>query len=169
MAQVITGKAIKEMLEEIYGKPENNNIDNNNNNANEKKGNDKMTKLTKKQALTIALDALKYAGNEIEVKGDWTIEDVQNKIGEMIAQLDKASTSPRKPSKSQEENAQLKQEIKNMLESMNINHGNAKSASEIAEKVGISTSKASALLRQMVESGQVQSEKGKKSNLYWIG
>lgn len=85
------------------------------------------------------------------------IEDVEliAKADELIAGLDKKNaTRSAKPSKTQIENEPIKVSILEFLAG-----GKVQTAPEIAVAVGVSTQKASALAKQLVESGKlVQSE-----------
>jgi hypothetical protein len=85
------------------------------------------------------------------------VEDVEliAKADELIAGLDKKNaTRSAKPSKTQIENEPIKASILEFLVG-----GKVQTAPEIAVAVGVSTQKASALAKQLVESGKlVQSE-----------
>jgi hypothetical protein len=85
------------------------------------------------------------------------VEDVEliEKADELIAGLDKKNASrSAKPSKTQIENEPIKASILEFLVG-----GKVQTAPEIAVAVGISTQKASALAKQLVEVGKVvQSE-----------
>jgi hypothetical protein len=85
------------------------------------------------------------------------VEDVEliAKADELIAGLDKKNaTRSAKPSKTQIENEPIKASILDFLVG-----GKVQTAPEIAVAVGVSTQKASALAKQLVESGKlVQSE-----------
>jgi hypothetical protein len=85
------------------------------------------------------------------------VEDVEliEKADELIAGLDKKNaTRSAKPSKTQIENEPIKASILEFLVG-----GKVQTAPEIAVAVGVSTQKASALAKQLVESGKlVQSE-----------
>jgi hypothetical protein len=85
------------------------------------------------------------------------VEDAEliAKADELIAGLDKKNaTRSAKPSKTQIENEPIKASILEFLVG-----GKVQTAPEIAVAVGISTQKASALAKQLVESGKlVQSE-----------
>ena len=73
----------------------------------------------------------------------------------MIAQLDKKSS---KPTKAQIENIGIKNDILTV-----IADGHARTARTIAEEVGTSTAKASALLRQLVGDGKAEKIPGEKT------
>lgn len=85
------------------------------------------------------------------------VEDAEliAKADELIAGLDKKNaTRSAKPSKTQIENESIKVSILEFLVG-----GKVQTAPEIAVAVGISTQKASALAKQLVESGKlIQSE-----------
>ena len=73
----------------------------------------------------------------------------------MIAQLDKKSS---KPTKAQLENLGIKNDILTI-----IADGHARTAKAIADEVGVSTAKASALLRAIVLDGKGEKIPGAKS------
>lgn len=84
-----------------------------------------------------------------------TDSEIVEKAQELIAGLDKKNaTRSAKPSKKQIENEAIKAEILEYLAG-----GKVQTAPEIGVGVGISTQRASALAKQLVESGKVvQSE-----------
>lgn len=92
-------------------------------------------------------------------------EEITEHAKAMIASLDKrnaARTSkPSKPSKTQLENAPIKEAILGVIAEMNAEV----SASELHERLNISVQKASSLCRQLVEEGKLskgeRKEKGK--------
>lgn len=73
----------------------------------------------------------------------------------MIDQLDKKSS---KPTKAQLENEDIKAEMLNILED-----GKARTAKVLADEVGYSTAKVSALLRALVLDGKVEKIPGAKT------
>ena len=86
------------------------------------------------------------------INGDITEEAIA-KVKEEIEKLDARNAKRRETvSKKALENAPIVEAIKSVLSDT------PQTASEIAEKVEISTQKASALLRQMVEDGKITSE-----------
>lgn len=76
---------------------------------------------------------------------------VMDKLESLKAQLEKRNSRERKPSKTQIANASLKEDILAF-----INGGGAVRAMDIAGKFEISGQKASALLKQLVDSGLVE-------------
>jgi len=96
-----------------------------------------MTKMTYAMALEIAINAV--ADNA----------EVAEKLTALRAQIEKKNSAERKPTKAQVANDALKGEILTALtERM--------TATEVAEKFGISNQKASALLTAMVKGGIVE-------------
>lgn len=96
-----------------------------------------MTKMTYAQAIDFAING--------------TInEEVVEKLEALKVQLSKRSTSKKGMTKTQKENEVLKGQ---MVEFLATN--GAKRATEVGSAFGISGQKASALLKQLVEAGQV--------------
>lgn len=108
-----------------------------------------MTKMTKKVALGIAIEAIGTANDE-------AVEVLQN----MIAQLEKRASAPKKPTKVQIANEGVKAEILTFLSAQEAPMG----AKAIADAMGIEKwQKVSALLKQLKDDGAVvrTEEKGK--------
>jgi len=86
--------------------------------------------------------------NAIEnaINGNMT-EEVVEKLKALKAQLEKRNSGERKPTKAQVANEGVKAEILAQLTS------EGKQCKDIAEAIGISGQKCSALLKQMVEGG----------------
>ena len=89
-------------------------------------------------------------------------EEITEHAKAMIASLDKRNAArTSKPSKTQLENAPIKEAILNVIAEMNAEV----SASELHERLNISVQKASSLCRQLVEEGRLskgeRKEKGK--------
>lgn len=89
-------------------------------------------------------------------------EEITEHAKAMIASLDKRNAArTSKPSKTQLENAPIKEEILGVIAEMNAEV----SASELHERLNISVQKASSLCRQLVEEGKLskgeRKEKGK--------
>ena len=89
-------------------------------------------------------------------------EEITEHAKAMIASLDKRNAArTSKPSKTQLENAPIKQAILDVIAEMNAEV----SASELHERLNISVQKASSLCRQLVEEGKLskgeRKEKGK--------
>ena len=96
-----------------------------------------MTKMTYVNAL------------EMAINGNITAE-VTEKLTALKAQLEKRASGERKPTKAQRENEGVKTEILAVL----THEG--KQCKDIAEVVGISGQKCSALLKQLVDAGKVE-------------
>jgi len=93
-----------------------------------------MTKMTYVNAL------------EMAINGNITAE-VTEKLTALKAQLEKRASGERKPTKAQKENEGVKAQILEVL----THEG--KQCKDIAEAVGISGQKCSALLKQLVDGG----------------
>ena len=96
-----------------------------------------MASLTYIQALDVAITNLNA-----------DFPEVADKLCALKASLAKRSSGERKPTKTQKENVGVKANINDFLQA---NFGEQFTATEIANEVGITTQKASALLKQMVE------------------
>lgn len=95
-----------------------------------------MTKMTYAVALDVAINAV-------------TDGEAKEKLIALKAQIEKKNSSERKPTKTQVANDAMKVEILDFLIE-------AHTASEVAEKFGISNQKASALLTSMVKVGTIE-------------
>lgn len=116
-----------------------------------------MKKLTKKVALSVALDALNLVADQMTPNADWTFDEVKAKLTEMMAGLDKKSTGA-KPTKTQQENEVLKEQMLDLLAS-----GEPMKATEVAKALDLSSGqKASSLLNALEKAGQVVKVKGEK-------
>lgn len=116
-----------------------------------------MNKLTKKVALKVALDALNLVANQMIPAADWTFDEVKDKLNEMVAQLDKKTTSA-KQTKNQQENEETKEQILDLL-----GNGKPMRATDVAQELGLSSGqKATALLGALVKEGLVVKAKGEK-------
>lgn len=116
-----------------------------------------MKKLTKKVALSVALDALTLVADQMTPKADWTFDEVKAKLSEMMTSLDKKSTNA-KPTKAQQENAEIKEQMLDLLAS-----GEPMKATEVAKALDLSSGqKASALLNALEKAGEVVKVKGEK-------
>jgi hypothetical protein len=116
-----------------------------------------MKKLTKKVALSVALDALTLVADQMTPNADWTFDEVKEKLSEMMAGLDKKSTNA-KPTKAQEENAGVKEQMLDLLAS-----GEPMRATDVAKELGLSSGqKASSLLNALAKAGEVVKVKGEK-------
>lgn len=116
-----------------------------------------MTKLTKKAALKVALDALNLVADQMTPAADWTFDEVKDKLNEMIAQLDKKTTST-KQTKTQQENEEAKEQILDLL-----GKGDPMRATDVAQELGLSSGqKAASLLNALVKEGLAVKVKGEK-------
>jgi hypothetical protein len=116
-----------------------------------------MKKLTKKVALSVALDALTLVADQMTPNADWTFDEVKAKLTEMMVALDKKSTST-KPTKAQQENAEIKEKMLDLLAS-----GEPMRATDVAKELGLSSGqKASVLLNALVKDGEAVKVKGEK-------
>ena len=116
-----------------------------------------MTKLTKKVALKVALDALNLVADQMTPAADWTFDEVKDKLNEMVAQMDKKTTSA-KQTKNQQENEEIKEQILDLL-----GKGEPMRATDVAQELGLSSGqKAAALLHALVKEGLVTKVKGEK-------
>lgn len=108
-----------------------------------------MEKMTNKIALTVAIAELTKLGNHAEVVG---------KLEKMLLQVEKksnAGSTTGKQTKTQKENVVIKETILTIVtEPMQ--------AKDVAEVLGVSIQKASALLNQMVKSGELEKTIEKK-------
>ena len=122
------------------------------------KGIDSMTKLTKKAALKVALDALNLVADQMTPSADWTFDEAKDKLNEMVAQLDKKTTSS-KQTKAQQENEAVKEQMLDLL-----GRGDPMRATDVAQELGLSSGqKAAALLNALVKEGLAVKVKGEKS------
>ena len=78
-------------------------------------------------------------------------EEVLERLEALKAQLAKRNSGSRKPSKTQRENASLKEDI-----FAYVSENGAKRASEVGAYFNISGQKASALLKQLVDGGSLE-------------
>lgn len=116
-----------------------------------------MTKLTKKAALKVALDALNLVADQMTPSADWTFDEVKDKLNEMVAQLDKKTTSS-KQTKAQQENEAVKEQMLDLL-----GKGDPMRATDVAQELGLSSGqKAAALLNALVKEGLAVKVKGEK-------
>ena len=106
-----------------------------------------MTKVTKKVALQFAIDAI----NDY-CEDDAVTAEVVGVLGNMIAQLDKRASAPKKPTKKQVANEGVKAEIVTFLSGAK----EPMTVKAIAEGMGIEAwQKVSALLTQLKNDGTV--------------
>lgn len=116
-----------------------------------------MKKLTKKVALSVALDALNLVADQMTPAADWTFDEVKAKLSEMMASLDKKSSTA-KPTKAQQENEAVKEQMLDLLAS-----GKPMRATEVAKALELSSGqKAAALLNALEKAGEVVKVKGEK-------
>ena len=93
-----------------------------------------MTKMTYVNAINMAIE------------GNMT-DEVREKLEALKVQLEKRASGERKPSKTQRENEAVKATILSALTS------EGRQCKDIAEEIGITGQKASALLKQLVDGG----------------
>lgn len=93
-----------------------------------------MANMTYVQALDAAIETM-------------TLEEVRDKLTALREQLEKRRSGERKPTKTQKENENIKAEIANVLSDVGMQ------AKDVGAAVNISSQKAAALLKQMVEAG----------------
>ena len=117
-----------------------------------------MKKMTKKVALSVALDALNLVADQMEPKGEWTFDEVKEKLSEMMASLDKKSSGTAKPTKVQQENEETKEKMLALLA-----ENEPMRATDVALALDLSSGqKASSLLNAMEKEGKVRKVKGEK-------
>ena len=116
-----------------------------------------MKKMTKKVALRVALDALNLVADQMTPSADWTMDEVKEKLSEMMESLDR-KTSSTKPTKTQQENEAIKEQMLDLL-----GNGEPMRATDVATALGLSSGqKAAALLNAMEKEGKVAKVKGEK-------
>ena len=103
-----------------------------------------MIKMTYAMALDFATEII--TKGTADFKG-FSSSDYIEKLEALKAQLAKRNSGERKPTKTQRENESVKAEILGVLSD------EGKQCKDIAEAVGISGQKCSALLKQMVDAG----------------
>lgn len=128
------------------------------------------TKLTNKIALSLAMES--FLDNHVDeteevffsdATATFTVREVAEKLQKMIDSLDKKASGERKPTAAQQANAIIKDEIVKALEGRHL------SAREIADTLNLdSSSKAAALLHQLVKAGKVRKEEGEKGKAVYI-
>ncbi len=108
-----------------------------------------------------AINAILTAINKQSFEG--ITEEHVNKLIALGQSLEKRNSSKSgKPTKTQKENAEVKSQILAVLT------GDGQKCGEIAEKIGISGQKCSALLTQMVNAGQVEKYAEKRVTYFRI-
>ena len=116
-----------------------------------------MKKMTKKVALRVALDALNLVADQMTPSADWTMDEVKEKLTEMMESLDR-KTSSTKPTKTQQENEAIKEQMLDLL-----GNGEPMRATDVATALNLSSGqKAAALLNAMEKEGKVVKVKGEK-------
>lgn len=109
-----------------------------------------MTKMTYAVAIDSALN-----GN--------ITDEVRERLETLKGQLAKRNSANRKPTKTQRENASLKEDI-----FAYVSENGAKRASEVGAYFGISGQKASALLKQIVDEGRFERTSEKKVTYFRV-
>ena len=105
-------------------------------------------KMTYATAIDFAMDIIR--NGEADFKGFSTAEYL-DKLDALKVQLAKRNSGERKPTKTQKENEGLKEDI-----FAYVSENGAKRAGDVATYFGISGQKASALLKQIVDSGRLE-------------
>lgn len=113
------------------------------------------TKITNKTALTFVLDTF----------GDQIPTDIQEKLNGMIAQLEKKSGAERKPTARQVENEKIKTSILDTMEE-NVLYTVTEMLKTFNLGEDMTSQRLSAILGQMVESGDVVKTKDKNKSLF---
>lgn len=121
-----------------------------------------MMKLTKKIALEAAMNAVENSTlpNWSYTAGDETLEisktELLEKLGAMLADLEKRAAAPKKPTAKQAENAVAADELLRVMTAM----GEPKTITELLElgafPDGASNQKASAIMKLLVDDGKVE-------------
>ena len=109
-----------------------------------------MTKMTYAMAIDSAIN-----GN--------ITDEVREKLEALKGQLAKRNSGSRKPTKTQRENAELKENI-----FAYVSENGAKRAGEVAVYFGISGQKASALLNQVVAEGRLEKVSEKRVTFFRV-
>ena len=122
-----------------------------------------MTKLTKKVALEYAMSVLN--GEEVK-ESAFTAAEVITKLAEMVAQLDKKSSTEKPMTENQKQNVNFKEDILATLAD-----GKARTATELLHDVpsfsdAMTNQRVSALLRQLIIDGKVKKEMVKGKALF---
>lgn len=116
-------------------------------------------KLTNRVAIEIALSTLPTNKSFTVDSATFSAEEVKAKLEALLAAYEKKAAAPKKPTKTQAENAPIKDillaTLRNSIAPMTIPDLLA------AAGLDISTQKASALLRQLRLDGEIVSEPGK--------
>lgn len=107
-----------------------------------------MAKVTKRDNLLAIFAILSDLGNS----------ELSDFVTSEIALLDKRAAAPKKPTKSQRDNAEIKDVIMLLLADVAA----PVRATEIAAEMGLSVQKITALLRQLVDDGRVTRHQDKK-------
>lgn len=105
-----------------------------------------MEKITYVDAINSAI-AMFSAGGQIDAEDAVVVE----KLEALKTQLEKRGSGNRKPTKTQLENESLKEDI-----FAYVSENGQKRAGEVAAYFGLSNQKASAMLKQLVESGRLE-------------
>jgi hypothetical protein len=124
---------------------------------------EKAVRLTNRYALTSAIASLRGES----VPADFTVDEVVEKLEGMIAQLDKKNASPKKLTKTQQENLGIRAEV---VEFLRENAPTAYTCGEMLKAVpvldGRSNQYVSALMKLAVEAGQVEKFTDKRKTYF---
>ena len=122
-----------------------------------------MKKLTKKVALSVALDALTLVADQMTPNADWTFDEVKAKLSEMMVALDKKSTST-KPTKAQQENEGIKAKILAVMDTTPATVSEIMKRDEVL--AALSNQKVSALMTQLVNDNMVVKTEEKRKSYF---
>lgn len=109
-------------------------------------------KLTNRVAIEIALSTLPTNKSFTVDSATFSADEVKAKLEAMLTAYEKKAATPKKPTKTQQENEPVKQAIVALLK----DSPSPLTASDVAASVGVSVQKASALLSQLVTAGLAQ-------------
>lgn len=114
-----------------------------------------MTKITYVTALTEAMSILSALRDGVTHEPALDLSEVIDKMDALKGQLEQRKSATHKPTKVQRENVDLKERILSTLSGMHLTGKESAKCGEIAAALDISGQKCSALLSQLVQSGEV--------------
>jgi predicted transcriptional regulator len=117
-----------------------------------------MEKLTYVNAINFALKAIN--GEDIGEEAKVAVAEKLIALGQSLEKRNASKSG--KPTKTQKENANVKGEI------LKVMTAEGQKCGDIAEKVGISGQKCSALLRQLIDTNQVEKYEDKRVTYFRI-
>lgn len=121
------------------------------------------TKVTYSTALSEVIAILTALRDNLAYDPVLDLNEVINKVDALKAQFDKRATAERKPTKKQGENEGIKIEILDFLRGTK-----GAKCGDIAAAMGISGQKCSALLSQLVKTGEVVKTEEKRVSLFTL-